>query len=132
LPGTSPDGCSSQVRFESRLVYDRFDAVVLLSVPREVMFQRIANRSTNPFGKDAHERQRILADLEATATCQLRCQDREKVVVNLGRICSADVVELHGSEAKARPPGGRAGRAAAAISSTSSLLRLLKFVRSTT
>ena len=41
--------------------YDRFDAVVLLSVPREVMLQRIATRSINPFGKDAHERQRILA-----------------------------------------------------------------------
>ena len=54
-----------RLRFESRLVYDRFDAVVLLSVPREVMLQRIATRSTNPFGKDAHERQRILADLEA-------------------------------------------------------------------
>jgi dephospho-CoA kinase len=45
--------------------YDRFDAVVLLSVPREVMLQRIATRSTNPFGKRAHEQQRILADLEA-------------------------------------------------------------------
>jgi hypothetical protein len=38
---------------------------VLLSVPREVMLQRIATRSTNPFGKRAHEQQRILADLEA-------------------------------------------------------------------
>jgi adenylate kinase family enzyme len=45
--------------------YDRFDAVVLLSVPREVMLQRIATRSTNPFGKGAHEQQRILGDLEA-------------------------------------------------------------------
>jgi dephospho-CoA kinase len=45
--------------------YDHFDAVVLLSVPREVMLQRIATRSTNPFGKRAHEQQRILADLEA-------------------------------------------------------------------
>jgi len=45
--------------------YDRFDAVVLLSVPREVMLQRIATRSTNPFGKRAHEQQRILADLKA-------------------------------------------------------------------
>jgi adenylate kinase family enzyme len=31
--------------------YDRFDAVVLLSVPRDVMLQRIATRSTNHFGK---------------------------------------------------------------------------------
>jgi dephospho-CoA kinase len=45
--------------------YDRFDAVVLLSVPREVMLQRIATRSTNPFGKGAHEQQRILEDVEA-------------------------------------------------------------------
>ena len=45
--------------------YDRFDAVVLLSVPREVMLQRIATRSTNPFGKRAHEQLRILADLVA-------------------------------------------------------------------
>ena len=45
--------------------YDRFDAVVLLSVPREVMLQRIATRSTNPFGKRAHDQQRILEDLEA-------------------------------------------------------------------
>ena len=65
LPGTSPDGCSSQGRFNQGSFYDRFDAVVLLSVPREVMLQRIATRSTNPFGKDAHERQRILADLDA-------------------------------------------------------------------
>jgi len=45
--------------------YDRFDAVVLFSVPREVMLQRIATRSTNPYGKRAHEQQRILADLKA-------------------------------------------------------------------
>jgi hypothetical protein len=44
--------------------YDRFDAVVLLSVPREVMLQRIATRSTNSFGKGAHEQQRILEDLD--------------------------------------------------------------------
>jgi hypothetical protein len=45
--------------------YDRFDAVALFSVPREVVLQRIAARSTNPFGKRAHEQQRILADLKA-------------------------------------------------------------------
>ena len=37
---------------------------MLLSVPREVMIP-IATRSTDPFGKRAHEQQRILADLEA-------------------------------------------------------------------
>jgi hypothetical protein len=29
------------------------------------MLQRIATRSTNPFGNAAHERQRILTDLDA-------------------------------------------------------------------
>ena len=41
----------------------RFDAIVLLSVSREVVLQRIGKRSTNPFRKDAHERHRILAGL---------------------------------------------------------------------
>jgi dephospho-CoA kinase len=45
--------------------YDRFDAVVLLSVPVDVLLERIASRDTNPFGKDPAERERILRDLEA-------------------------------------------------------------------
>jgi shikimate kinase len=53
-------GCvANQAQF-----YDRFAAVVLLSAPREVLLSRIANRATNPFGKDPVERARILADLE--------------------------------------------------------------------
>jgi predicted ATPase len=35
--------------------YDRFNTVVPFSVPREVMLQHIATRSTNPFGKRAHD-----------------------------------------------------------------------------
>jgi len=42
---------------------DRFDAVVLLSVPEEVLLERIETRPTNPFGKDPAERERILRDL---------------------------------------------------------------------
>jgi dephospho-CoA kinase len=45
--------------------YDRFDVVVLLSAPRDVMLERIATRSTNRFGKQPHEQERILADLRA-------------------------------------------------------------------
>jgi hypothetical protein len=45
-------GCAPRIKA-------RFDAIVLLSVPREVMLQRIGNPLTNPFRKDAHERQRI-------------------------------------------------------------------------
>jgi dephospho-CoA kinase len=63
-------GCvSNQGRF-----YDRFDAVVLLSAPADVILSRIAARTTNDFGKSADERSQILADLESTepllrATC---------------------------------------------------------------
>ena len=45
--------------------YDRFAAVVLLSAPRDLILSRLATRTTNRFGKDAAERARILADLEA-------------------------------------------------------------------
>ena len=58
--------------------YDRFDAVVLLSVPRKILLRRLATRLTNPFGKTAAERQRIIGDLEtvepllrATATIEI-------------------------------------------------------------
>lgn len=67
-------GCvANQGRF-----YDRFDAVVLLSLPVDVLLARIATRVTNPFGKDPAERERILDDLHtvepllrATATTEI-------------------------------------------------------------
>lgn len=43
--------------------YDRFDAIVLLSAPIEVVLQRIAGRTNNSFGKSAQERAQILADI---------------------------------------------------------------------
>lgn len=54
--------------------YDRFDAVVLLSAPADVILSRIATRTSNDFGKAWDERAQILADLESTeprlrATC---------------------------------------------------------------
>jgi dephospho-CoA kinase len=53
-------GCASN----QGLFYDRFDAVVLLSVPREILLQRLATRRTNSFGKTTDELQRIIGDLE--------------------------------------------------------------------
>ena len=54
-------GCvSNQGRF-----YDRFDAVVLLSAPADVILERIASRTTNRYGKDPAERELVLADLAA-------------------------------------------------------------------
>lgn len=43
--------------------YDRFDAVVLLSAPIEVILGRVANRA-NPFGSTAGQRTKIVNDLE--------------------------------------------------------------------
>lgn len=43
--------------------YDRFDAVVLLSAPADVILDRIAHRTTNDFGKTIEERELILQDL---------------------------------------------------------------------
>jgi len=52
-------GCvSNQGRF-----YDRFDAVVLLSAPTDVLLERLDARTTNSFGEDPPERERILEDL---------------------------------------------------------------------
>lgn len=43
--------------------YPRFDAIVLLSAPMEVLLDRIAMRTTNDYGKTAEERELILAHL---------------------------------------------------------------------
>jgi shikimate kinase len=43
--------------------YPRFDAVVLLSAPVEVLLGRIENRTTNSYGKGPREREVILRDL---------------------------------------------------------------------
>jgi AAA domain len=60
---------SNQGRF-----YDRFDAVVLLSAPTDVLLDRIGSRTTNDYGKSRHGRQLILThvrDVEPLlrATC---------------------------------------------------------------
>jgi dephospho-CoA kinase len=53
-------GCvANQGRF-----YERFDAVVVLSAPAEVILERVAVRETNEFGKTDAERERILDDLQ--------------------------------------------------------------------
>ena len=45
--------------------YPRFDAIVLLSAPADVILERVATRETNDFGKNDAERARILGDLAA-------------------------------------------------------------------
>ena len=60
---------SNQGRF-----YPRFDAVVLLSAPAEVLLQRLESRTTNDYGKNAEERELVLGHLREVepllrATC---------------------------------------------------------------
>ena len=43
--------------------YPRFDAVVLLTAPANVILERVARRESNAFGKRDAERDRILDDL---------------------------------------------------------------------
>lgn len=80
---------SNQGRF-----YRDFDAVVLMSAPAEVLLERIANRTTNTFGKSAGERELILRDLaEAEPLLRATCthevdatQPVARVVAELIRI----------------------------------------------
>ena len=53
------EGC---VRNQSTF-YDRFDAVVLLSAPPDVILDRVARRTSNDYGKTPVQREMILADL---------------------------------------------------------------------
>ncbi|NRQ33563.1 AAA family ATPase [Nonomuraea sp. NN258] len=80
-------GCKSN----QGVFYPRFDQVVLLSAPAEVMLARISTRTDNPFGKRPEERAAILHDLATVepllrATCTAEIDARapiEKVVQQL-------------------------------------------------
>ena len=45
--------------------YPRFDAIVLLSAPADVIVERVGTRDTNDYGKSEAERESILRDLAA-------------------------------------------------------------------
>lgn len=60
------------------LVYDRFDAVVLLSAPSDVILDRVAHRA-NPFGSTAEDRTKIADDLAAFEPLLRAGADREIV-----------------------------------------------------
>ncbi len=74
---------SNQGRF-----YPRFDAVVLLSAPAEVLLRRIATRTTNDYGKRAEDRDLILRELaevepllRATCTHEIDASEPVDVVI---------------------------------------------------
>jgi dephospho-CoA kinase len=79
--------------------YPRFDAVVLLSAPAEVILQRVAARDTNDYGKSDEERNLIAHDLEAVepllragATNEIDARaPPDEVVAELERIAGSTV-----------------------------------------
>ena len=66
-------GCEeNQVRF-----HPRFDLIILLSAPAEVLAQRLARRTGNPFGKSPGELERVLDDLRVVEPLLRRAADHE-------------------------------------------------------
>ena len=76
--------------------YARFDAIVLLSAPADVLLERVARRDTNEYGKTALQRGLILEDLarvepllRAGATAEIDTRARlDEVVDALERIAA--------------------------------------------
>jgi shikimate kinase len=76
------------------LFYPRFDHVVLLSAPAEVLVQRLTRRTTNPYGKDPAELAETLENLE-TVEPLLRTAATLEVVTTVPVTRVADVVLEH-------------------------------------
>jgi shikimate kinase len=64
--------CERQVLF-----YPQFDHIVLLSAPVDVVLERIASRTGNPFGKTPGERAKVLADIEVVEPKMRRAATHE-------------------------------------------------------
>lgn len=88
-------GCvANQARF-----YPRFDAVVLLSAPLEVVLDRVSRRTANSYGSTAAQREKIARDLEefepqlrAGADLEIVTSDRpvEDVAAELERLVAVE------------------------------------------
>jgi adenylate kinase family enzyme len=76
-------GCEeNQVRF-----HPRFDLIILLSAPAEVLVERIADRTTNGYGRAPGELGRILADLRAVEPRLRAAADHEiRTTMPLGEV----------------------------------------------
>jgi len=66
-------GCEeNQAQFHTQ-----FDHIVLLSAPQETLLDRLAARTTNPYGKSPEELDRIRSDLAAVEPLLRRVADHE-------------------------------------------------------
>jgi shikimate kinase len=55
----------------------QFDHIILLSTPLEILMERLAGRTTNPYGKTPEEVSRIVNDVEAVEPLLRRVADHE-------------------------------------------------------
>lgn len=97
---------SNQGRF-----YDRFDAVVLLSAPPEVLLGRIETRTTNPYGKTPRERELVLRHLAEVEPLLRRTCTHE---IDAGQSLASVVEQLAelGVSQRSCDPGDSARRSA--------------------
>ncbi len=79
----------NQVRF-----YPRFDHIVLLSAPAEVLAERLTTRTTNPYGKDPAELAETL-EYQRTVEPLLRAAATLEVVTTVPVARVADIVLAH-------------------------------------
>jgi predicted ATPase len=87
-------------------LYDRFDAVVLLTAPADVLLARIAQRTDNPFGKDPLGRATVLHHV-ATLEPRLRAEASHVLDTRVPVPAVADALERI---ARAESTGGAVPR----------------------
>jgi dephospho-CoA kinase len=86
---------SNQGRF-----YSRFDAVVLLSAPADVLLRRIKSRTTNDYGKTIEERRLILSHLaEVEPLLRASCTHEIDATQPIGDVV-AKLVEIGATSAR--------------------------------
>jgi shikimate kinase len=76
------------------LFYPRFDHIVLLSAPAEVLAERLKTRTTNPYGKDPAELAEAL-EYQQTVEPLLRAAATLEVVTTVPVARVADIVLEH-------------------------------------
>jgi len=76
------------------LFYPRFDHIVLLSAPAEILIERLTTRTTNPYGKDPAELAAVLG-YQQTVEPLLRAAATLEVVTTIPITQVADIVLRH-------------------------------------
>ena len=86
-------GCEeNQVRFQPR-----FDVIILLSAPAEILAERLASRTGNPYGKTPGELRRVFDDLRAVEPLLRKASDHEiRTTMPLGEVVT-EVLRLIGA-----------------------------------